>query len=50
MGDANHPWMKLRDRGKEVIMNKVFDLTLNENIKKIRESITLIVDTMKLCE
>ena len=36
-------------RGKEVPINKVFDSTHKENIKKAREAITPIVDTLKLC-
>ena len=36
-------------RGKEVPINKVFDLTHKENIKKAREAITPIADTLKLC-
>ena len=36
-------------RGKEVSINKVFDSTHKENIKKAREAITPIVDTLKLC-
>ena len=38
------PWY----RGKEVLINKAFDLTYKENIKKSREAMTFIVDTMKL--
>ena len=37
----NHPWMKL--------WNRVFYLTHKKNIKKTREVITLILDTVKLC-
>ena len=36
--------------GKEVPINKVFDSTHNENVKKAKEAITPIVDTLKLCE
>ena len=36
-------------RSKEVPINKVFDSTHKENIKKAREAITPIVDTLKLC-
>ena len=36
-------------RGKEVPINKVFDSTHKENIKKAREAITPILDTLKLC-
>ena len=36
--------------GKEVSINKVFDSTHNENVKKAKEAITPIVDTLKLCE
>ena len=36
-------------RGKEVPINKVFDSTHKENIKKAREAITPIVDSQKLC-
>ena len=46
---ANHPWMELWYRGKEVLINKGFDLTHKENIKKTREAITPNVDTVKLC-
>ena len=40
--------MKLWYRCKKVLINQVFDSTLNENIKKTRETITPIVDTKKL--
>ena len=36
-------------RGKVVPINKVFDSTRKENIKKATEDITSIVDTLKLC-
>ena len=36
-------------RGKEVPINKIFDSTHKENIRKAREAITPIVDTLKLC-
>ena len=36
-------------RGKEVPINKVFDSIRKENIKKAREAITSIVNTLKLC-
>ena len=36
-------------RSKEVPINKIFDSTHKENIKKAREAITPIVDTLKLC-
>ena len=35
--------------GKEVLINKVFDSTHKENIKKAREAINPIVETLKLC-
>ena len=35
--------------GKEVPINKIFDSTHKENIRKAREAITPIVDTLKLC-
>ena len=41
--------MKLRLTGKEVLINKVFDLTHKEKIKETRKAITPIVDTVKLC-
>ena len=37
-------------RSKEVPINKVFDSTHKENIKKAREAITPIVDTWKICK
>ena len=43
--------MKLWYRGKEVLKKKVFNLTYEENqgsIKKTRESITPIADTVNL--
>ena len=36
-------------RVKEVVINKVFDSTHKENIRKARKAITPIVDTLKLC-
>ena len=36
-------------RGKEVPINKVFHSTHKENIKKAREAITPIADTLRLC-
>ena len=45
---ANHPWMKLWHRGKEVLIYKMFDLTREENIKKTRKAITHTVDILKL--
>ena len=47
-GEANHPWMKLWHRGKEVLIYKMFDLTREENIKKTRKAITHTVDILKL--
>ena len=47
----NHPCMKLWYRGKEVLKKKVFNLTYEEiqgSIKKTRESITPIADTVNL--
>ena len=41
--------MKLWYGGKEVLINKVFDLAHYENIRKTRETITPVVDTVKLC-
>ena len=34
---ANHPWMKLTYRDKEVLVKKMFHLTNKENIKKTKE-------------
>ena len=36
-------------RGKKVPINKVFDSKYKENIKKARQAIAPIVDTLKLC-
>ena len=35
--------------GKKVPINKVFESTHKENIKKAKEAITPIADTLKLC-
>ena len=42
-------WMKLWYRGKDVLINKMFDLTHKENVEKTREATTPIIDTVKLC-
>ena len=36
-------------RGKKNLVKKVYDLKSKEKIKKAREAITYIVDTVKLC-
>ena len=41
--------IKLWYRGKDVLINKVSDLAHKENFMKIKEAITSIVDTGKLC-
>ena len=43
------PWMKLWYRGKEVLINKVLDLTHTESLKKTMKTIKPILDTVKLC-
>ena len=48
-GWGNQLRMKLWYGGKEVLINKVFDLTHYENIRKTKETITPVVDTVKLC-
>ena len=44
---ANHPYETI-DETKEVLINKGYHLTHEENIKKIREA-TTTVDTVKQC-
>ena len=34
---TNHPWMKQWQRGKEILIKKVFHLTHTENIEKTKE-------------
>ena len=46
---GNHPCMKLWYRGKEILLNEVFDLTHKENIRKTKDAITPIANTPKLC-
>ena len=46
---GNQSRMKLWYRDKEVLLNKVFDLPHKKNDKKIKEAITHIADTVKLC-
>ena len=41
--------IKLWYRGKYVLINKVSDLAHKENFMKIKEAITSIADTGKLC-
>ena len=45
---ANHPWMKLWYRDKEILIYKMLDLTHEENIKKTKKGITQIADILKL--
>ena len=40
--------MKLWYRGKDVLINKIFDLTHEEIVQKTTEAITPITDTVKL--
>ena len=46
---GDDPRMKLQYRGKEVLINQVFDSAHKERIEIIRKTITPIVDTVKQC-